>query len=51
MRHVDDPQLQQRFMEVKLERKQILADYIRRTLGIEVDVHLSLIHIWSSIEC
>ena len=39
MRYVDQPSLQQRFMAVKRERKQILADYIRRTLGIEIDTN------------
>ena len=39
MEHVDDPILQQRFMDVKLERKQILADYVKKTLGIDVDVN------------
>ena len=37
MPHVDDPALQDRFLAVKRERKVILADYIRSTLGIEVD--------------
>lgn len=39
MKHVDDPDLQERFMDVKLERKKILADYIRKTVGIEVDIN------------
>lgn len=39
MQHVDDPQLQKDFMAVKLERKQILADYIKKTLDIEIDVN------------
>ena len=29
MEHVDDPILQNRFLAVKKERKQILADYIK----------------------
>ena len=37
MAHVDNPELQDRFLAVKHERKVILADYIRSTLGIEVD--------------
>lgn len=37
MAHVDDPALQDRFLAVKHERKVILADYIRSTLGIDVD--------------
>lgn len=39
MDHVDDAALQQKFLEVKLERKQILADYIKKTTGIEVDIN------------
>ena len=38
MEHVDDPILQNRFLAVKKERKQILADYIKEHNGIEVDV-------------
>lgn len=38
MEHVDDPILQNRFLAVKKERKQILADYIKKHNGIEVDV-------------
>lgn len=39
MGHIDDPILQKRFMDVKLERKQILADYVKKELGIEIDVN------------
>lgn len=39
MDYVDDPTLQKEFFEVKKERKQILADYVRENLGIEVDVN------------
>ncbi len=39
MDYVDDPILQEKFMSVKLQRKQILADYIKKTVGVEVDVH------------
>jgi starch phosphorylase len=34
--YVDDPEVQQRFAQVKRERKQILADYIQKEMGIEV---------------
>ena len=37
MDHVDDRELQERFLEVKHERKQILADFVKRTQGIDVD--------------
>lgn len=37
--HVDNEQLQQRFMNVKRERKQILIDYIKKELGIDVDIN------------
>lgn len=39
MDYVDDPRLQKDFMEVKMERKKILAKYIKDTLDIEVDVN------------
>ena len=39
MAHVDDPMLQAKFMDVKRQRKQTLADYIKETLQIEVDVN------------
>lgn len=39
MAHVDDPILQNRFLNVKKERKQILADYIKEHNGIDVDVN------------
>ena len=38
MSYVDDKVLQDRFLEVKRERKQILADYILEHNGIKVDV-------------
>lgn len=38
MAYVDDPIVQDRFMQVKRERKQILAEYVKETLGIEVNV-------------
>lgn len=38
MQYVDDATLQERFMAVKKERKQILAHYVKETLGIEVNV-------------
>ncbi|MBR2595906.1 MAG: glycogen/starch/alpha-glucan phosphorylase [Solobacterium sp.] len=34
--YVDDPQLQHDFLVVKHQRKEIMADYIRKTTGIEV---------------
>lgn len=37
--HVDDPVLQERFLKVKLERKKILAKYIKDTLDIDVNVN------------
>ncbi len=39
MAHVDNEEVQRRFLEVKQERKQILADYIKEHNGIEVDVN------------
>lgn len=39
MNHVDERELQESFMDVKMKRKQILADYIKKELHIEVDVH------------
>lgn len=39
MNYVDDEKLQNAFMQVKAERKQILANYIKQTTGIEVDVN------------
>lgn len=38
MKYVDDPTLQERFMDVKRQRKQILADYVKETLDIDVNV-------------
>ena len=37
--HLDDPELHQRFAKAKLERKKILAKYIKDTLNIDVDVN------------
>lgn len=37
MDHVDDPVVQDRFLEVKHKRKEALADYIHHTTGIIVD--------------
>jgi starch phosphorylase len=37
MPYVDDKNLQEKFMAVKQERKEILAGYIKDTLGIEVN--------------
>lgn len=39
MAYIDDPVIQQRFMDVKLERKKILADYVKKTLNIDVNVN------------
>ena len=39
MEHIDDPILQERFMNVKMERKQILADYVKKTLDIDINVN------------
>lgn len=39
MQYVDDKTLQEKFMAVKLERKKILADYMKHTLNIDVDVN------------
>lgn len=39
MSFIDDKALQERFLDVKMERKVILADYIKKVTGIEVDVH------------
>lgn len=38
MPYVDDSKLQQEFFAVKKERKQILADYVKKNFGIEVNV-------------
>lgn len=37
MKYVDDPEVQDRFLAVKQERKNILTKYIKDTTGIEVD--------------
>lgn len=39
MDHVDDHNVQEAFLQVKKERKQILANYIKKTLAIDVDVN------------
>lgn len=39
MKFVDDEAIQKRFMDIKVERKEILAKYIFETTGIEVDVN------------
>lgn len=39
MKYVDDRDLQKKFMDVKMERKKILAKYIKDTLNIDVDVN------------
>lgn len=39
MKYVDDKDLQKEFMDVKMERKKILAKYIKDTLNIDVDVN------------
>jgi starch phosphorylase len=37
--YVDDHEVQERFMNVKLERKKILANYIKKTLDIDINVN------------
>ena len=39
MKYVDNEDLQKEFMEVKMERKKILAKYIKDTLNIDIDVN------------
>ena len=39
MAHVEDEALQTKFMDVKLERKKILAAYVKENLGIDIDVN------------
>ncbi len=39
MKYVDNENLQKEFMEVKMERKKILAKYIKDTLNIDIDVN------------
>lgn len=39
MAYVDDKNVQEEFLKVKLERKEILAKYIKETVGIEVDIN------------
>ena len=38
MDYVDEPSLQEEFLAVKRIRKQILADFVKKTQGIDVDV-------------
>lgn len=38
MDHVDDPIVQEKFLSVKHQRKEILAAYIKKTLDIDVNV-------------
>lgn len=39
MQFVDSKEVQDKFLEVKLKRKKILASYIKEVTGIEVDIH------------
>lgn len=39
MKYVDNEDLQEKFMDVKMERKKILAKYIKDTLNIDIDVN------------
>ena len=39
MDYVDDPIIQNRFFEVKRQRKEILAKYVKDTLDIDIDVN------------
>ena len=39
MAYVDDVNVQKQFMAVKMQRKQILVDYVKKNLGIDVDVN------------
>ena len=39
LKYVHDEKVQERFLEVKRERKQILADYVKETMGIDIDVN------------
>lgn len=39
MAYVNDPKVQDEFMNVKLERKKILARYVKDTMGIDVNVN------------
>lgn len=39
MKYVDDKGVQEAFLKVKEERKQILVDYIKETQGIELSIH------------
>lgn len=44
MKYVDNEDLQKEFMEVKMERKKILAKYIKDTLNIDIDVNSILMY-------
>ncbi|HQB32064.1 MAG TPA: glycogen/starch/alpha-glucan family phosphorylase, partial [Erysipelotrichaceae bacterium] len=37
--HIEDQEVIDKFNAVKLQRKQILVDYIKKTMGIDVDPH------------
>ncbi len=39
MNYVDDPKVQEEFLEVKKKRKEILAQYIKKKTGIEVNIN------------
>lgn len=39
MKYVDDKKTQEDFLSVKLERKKILADYIKKNCGVDIDVN------------
>lgn len=39
LKYVDDVNVQNRFMDIKVERKKILAKYIQKHCGVEVDVN------------
>lgn len=39
MKYVDNSEVQKKFMDVKMERKKILAKYIKDTLNIDIDVN------------
>ena len=39
VKYVDDKEVQNNFLDIKLERKKILAAYIKKTVNIDVDVH------------
>lgn len=39
MDFVDDEGVQNRFMDIKRQRKQILVDYLKKTMDVEVDIN------------